>query len=95
MASRGADCKVIGIDPSAGLIAEAMSANHMVARGIIGEELASSLANEYIRRKDAGTLYGHQPFGTLVATLVCRAGYGVQQCARSTHAMHGHDISTD
>ncbi len=44
-----------------------MSANHMLERGIIGEELAGSLASEYIRRKDAGTLYGHQPFGTLVA----------------------------
>lgn len=44
-----------------------MSANQMVERGIIGKELADALANEYIRRKDAGTLYGHQPFGTLVA----------------------------
>ncbi len=29
--------------------------------------LADSLAEEYARRKDAGTLYGFQPFGTLVA----------------------------
>jgi arsenite methyltransferase len=44
-----------------------MSANQMVEKGLIGEELAKALENEYIRRKDAGTLYGLQPFGTLVA----------------------------
>lgn len=44
-----------------------MSANQMVKQGAIGEELAGALADEYRRRKEAGSLYGHQPFGTLIA----------------------------
>lgn len=39
----------------------------MVERGEIGQPLADALVDEYERRKAAGTLYGHQPFGTLVA----------------------------
>ncbi|ASJ73518.1 methyltransferase domain-containing protein [Granulosicoccus antarcticus] len=45
-----------------------MGTKQMVERGLIGEELADALASEYIRRKEDGVLYGHQPFGTLVAT---------------------------
>lgn len=40
----------------------------MVERGIIGQVLADAMVGEYERRKQAGTLYGHLPFGTLVAT---------------------------
>jgi len=40
----------------------------MVERGIIGQDLADAMVDEYERRKQAGTLYGHLPFGTLIAT---------------------------
>jgi SAM-dependent methyltransferase len=40
----------------------------MVARGEMGQPLADALVDEYERRKTAGTLYGHLPFATLVAT---------------------------
>lgn len=40
----------------------------MVERGEIGQPLADALVGEYERRKAAGTLYGHQPFATLIAT---------------------------
>jgi arsenite methyltransferase len=40
----------------------------MVSRGEIGQQLADALVEEYGRRRDAGTLYGHQPFATLIAT---------------------------
>lgn len=45
-----------------------MGTGQMVKQGLISEELAHALADEYVRRKDAGTLYAHQPFGTLIAT---------------------------
>lgn len=41
--------------------------SQMVSEGQIGESLARSLEEEYGRRKQAGTLYGFQPFGTLLA----------------------------
>ncbi len=44
-----------------------MATGQMVQRGLIAANLADSLAEEYSRRKVAGTLYGFQPFGTLVA----------------------------
>ena len=40
----------------------------MLGHGGIGQPLAEALAGEYERRKLAGTLYGHLPFATLVAT---------------------------
>ena len=40
----------------------------MLSRGEIGQPLADALVGEYERRKMAGTLYGHQPFATLIAT---------------------------
>lgn len=40
----------------------------MVGRGEIGQPLADALIGEYERRKEAGTLYGHLPFATLIAT---------------------------
>jgi SAM-dependent methyltransferase len=40
----------------------------MLSRGEIGQTLADALVGEYERRKLAGTLYGHQPFATLIAT---------------------------
>jgi hypothetical protein len=40
----------------------------MVQQGLKSKELAAALENEYIRRKESGVLYGHQPFGTLIAT---------------------------
>ena len=42
----------------------------MVGRGEIGQPLADALVDEYQRRKEAGTLFGHQPFATLIATKV-------------------------
>ncbi len=40
----------------------------MVAAGQIGQPFADALEAEYLRRLDAGALYGYQAFGTLVAT---------------------------
>lgn len=40
----------------------------MVERGDIGKPLADALMGEYQRRKEAGRLYGHVPFATLIAT---------------------------
>jgi len=40
----------------------------MLGHGGIGQPLAEALAGEYERRKLAGTLYGHLPFATLIAT---------------------------
>ena len=40
----------------------------MLGHGEIGQPLADALVAEYQRRKEAGTLYGHQPFATLIAT---------------------------
>jgi hypothetical protein len=40
----------------------------MLGHGGIGQPLADALVAEYQRRKEAGTLYGHQPFATLIAT---------------------------
>ena len=45
-----------------------MGTARMVAEGLVSEGLAAELEGEYVRRREAGTLYGHQPFGTLVAT---------------------------
>ncbi|MCP4331988.1 MAG: methyltransferase domain-containing protein, partial [Gammaproteobacteria bacterium] len=39
----------------------------MIQQGLISTELANALAEEYSRRKSEGTLYGFQPFGTLIA----------------------------
>lgn len=51
-----------------GLVLVKMSTNQMVEQGLIAEELANALMAEYTRRRDGRTLYGHQPFGTLVAS---------------------------
>ncbi len=51
-----------------GLVWIMMGCNQMVEQGLIGEELSKSLTEEYKRRRDSGTLYGHQPFGTLIAS---------------------------
>ena len=50
-----------------GLVWIAMSTNQMVEKGLISENLAKALVDEYKRRRDSETLYAHQPFGTLVA----------------------------
>ncbi len=44
-----------------------MASMHMVNNGLISQELADCLAAEYKRREVAGSLYGHQPFVTLIA----------------------------
>lgn len=44
-----------------------MASMHMVSSGLISQELADSLSNEYNRREMAGSLYGLQPFVTLIA----------------------------
>jgi arsenite methyltransferase len=46
----------------------------MLDRGEIGQPLADALVSEYERRKMAGTLYGHLPFATLIATKDGRGG---------------------
>jgi len=51
-----------------GLVWIAMSTNQMVEKGLISDELAKALVEEYNRRRDSETLYAHQPFGTLVAS---------------------------
>ncbi len=45
-----------------------LSSAMMVARGEIGQQLADALVEEYRRRKETVTLYGHQPFASLIAT---------------------------
>lgn len=55
-------------DTDGGLGWVRMGAGLMVERGLIDINLATALADEYVRRKELGTLYGHQPFGTLIAT---------------------------
>lgn len=45
-----------------------LSSAMMLARGEIGQSLADALGDEYERRKAANTLYGFQPFATLIAT---------------------------
>lgn len=44
-----------------------MSCAHLVAQGVIGAPLAEALEAEYLRRAEAGTLYGFLPFATLIA----------------------------
>lgn len=51
-----------------GLVWIAMSTNQMVEKGLISDDLAKALVEEYKRRRDSETLYAHQPFGTLVAS---------------------------
>ncbi len=55
------------IESDGGLAWIKLATGQMVQKGQIAASLAESLAEEYVRRKDAGTLYGFQPFGTLVA----------------------------
>ncbi|WP_209428010.1 hypothetical protein, partial [Pararhodobacter sp. SW119] len=44
-----------------------MSGARLVEEGVIGRPLAEALENEYLRRAEAGTLYGFLPFVTLIA----------------------------
>jgi ubiquinone/menaquinone biosynthesis C-methylase UbiE len=44
-----------------------MATAYLTAAGVIGADLAAALLGEYQRRSDAGTLYGFQPFATLIA----------------------------
>jgi SAM-dependent methyltransferase len=44
-----------------------MSSARLVAEGVIGQPLADALEAEYIRRAEAGLLYGFLPFATLIA----------------------------
>lgn len=44
-----------------------MSSARLVAEGVIGAPLAAALEAEYVRRAEAGTLYGFLPFVTLIA----------------------------
>lgn len=55
-------------DSDGGLAWIKFATTQMVEKNAIGKELAIALVGEYNRRKDAGLLYGHQPFGTLVAS---------------------------
>lgn len=45
------------------------STDMMLAKGQIGEPLAEGLKAEYVRRRDAGTLYGFQAYATMIARL--------------------------
>lgn len=51
-----------------GMVWVRMSAARLVSEGVIGQPLADALEAEYLRRADAGTLYGFLPFVTLIAT---------------------------
>jgi hypothetical protein len=50
------------------LVWVAMGTNQMVEKGLISDNLAKALIEEYKRRRDSEALYAHQPFGTLVAS---------------------------
>ena len=47
----------------------AYSTDIMMAKGQIGPDLAEGLKAEYMRRRDAGTLYGFQAYATVIARL--------------------------
>lgn len=55
-------------DTDGGLASIKMATSMMVGQKLIGAELAEALATEYAQRRAAGTLYGFQPFGTLIAS---------------------------
>jgi SAM-dependent methyltransferase len=44
-----------------------MATSYLTGAGVIGADLGQALLQEYQRRSDAGTLYGFQPFATLIA----------------------------
>ncbi|AML53094.1 methyltransferase domain-containing protein [Falsihalocynthiibacter arcticus] len=44
-----------------------MSSTRLVSSGVIGQPLADALEAEYLRRAEAGLLYGFLPFVTLIA----------------------------
>lgn len=44
-----------------------MSCARLIAEGVIGQPLADALEAEYMRRAEAGLLYGFLPFATLIA----------------------------
>ncbi len=45
-----------------------MASARLVDEGVIGQSLADALEAEYLRRAEAGTLYGFLPFVTMIAT---------------------------
>ncbi len=45
-----------------------MAGARLVSEGVIGQPLADALEAEYLRRAEAGTLYGFLPFVTMIAT---------------------------
>lgn len=45
-----------------------MASARLVGEGVIGQPLADALEAEYLRRAEAGTLYGFLPFVTMIAT---------------------------
>jgi SAM-dependent methyltransferase len=51
-----------------GMVWVRMSASRLVSEGVIGQPLADALEAEYMRRAEAGTLYGFLPFVTLIAS---------------------------
>lgn len=51
-----------------------MAAKRLVIEGVIGQPLADALEAEYLRRAEAGTLYGFQPFVTMIATKPAGSG---------------------
>lgn len=53
-------------DSDVGLAYIRFSTSQMVKKGEISKSLATCLEEEYIRRKEAGTLYGLQPIGILI-----------------------------
>ncbi len=50
-----------------GMVWVGMGGQNMVNAGQIGPQLAEAMVEEYHRRKENGSLYGHLPFATLVA----------------------------
>lgn len=51
-----------------GMVWVRMPSARLVSEGVIGQPLADALEAEYLRRSEAGTLYGFLPFVTLIAT---------------------------
>lgn len=65
IADRFGQASVLGIERSNALTDKARA---LVGEGVIGQPLADALEAEYLRRAEAGTIYGFLPLVTMNAT---------------------------